>query len=377
MTNKKCRECGAEVPLWIIVTSNDLEICKICVLLGELKNQSEKIEDHNVKIEKIELDMDMVTGKLNETNIYDNNKSKGSSEIEDIGLQNKSIGSREIDFSGFVNEEDLKLDIKKKEMVSKKSIIKGSERGEEEELNSFKREVNGMIREGLKEIREINFPGEIENKISESDMTDKVAVSKEPKLVLKNRFSPLEEDNGEEEQSEYCVLGDSIVKHFEKKTRRRKQRSIYCDSGAGMERLIEHIENGNLGGRAVVLQGGGNDIEKVNTERLMKLFKEAIEKVRSKGKICLVSGILPRQSESRYWSSKAIGINNRVQKLCSEIDGAMFLDNWEKFYHNRRWYTRDGIHLNYQGSKVLSNIVDAEVELNLNLLESQCKQIIT
>ena len=272
----------------------------------------------------------------------------------------------------------MKLNIGKKEEICRDSNVNSDNAVEKEEIEAFRKDVEDIVVEGLREIRgntNIIEDRKVEN--SKSEIPEHKIHKKEPEISLKNRFSVLEEEEGEKEENEYCILGDSIVKHFKKTTKRRKQRNIYSSPGAGMKRLTEHIENGQLDGRMVVLQGGGNDIEKTNTETLMKLFEDAIKKVRERGKMCVVSGILPRHNESHYWSSKAIGINDRVQKYCSKMDGVMFIDNWDRFYHNQKFYTRDGVHLNYLGTDILSSIIDREVELYSNFLKNQCTTITT
>lgn len=371
MARNKCTECYELYPKYMIMGSENNKVCKICVVLNEVRSNS-------TKIEKIRMDVDLIVGKINESNISSQDESKMTRELERTNQRLNEITSEERNFSGFITEEDLKLNTGKKEEIGRDSDVDSDNTAEKEEIEAFRKDVEDVVSEGLREIRgntKIIEDKKVEH--SKNELPENNIYRKGPEISLKNRFTVLEEENGEKEENEYCILGDSIVKHFKKTTKRRKQRNIYSSPGAGMKRITEHIEKGQLDGRMVVLQGGGNDIEKTNTETLMKLFEDAIKKVRERGKMCVVSGILPRHNESHYWSSKAIGINDRVQKYCSKMDGVMFIDNWDRFYHNQKFYTRDGVHLNYLGTDMLSSIIDREVELYSNFLKNQCRTITT
>ena len=101
---------------------------------------------------------------------------------------------------------------------------------------------------------------------------------------------------------------------------------------------------------------------------------EVIKKIEDHGKLCIVSGILPRRWKSPYWSSKVIGINNRLQRYCKVMERVMFIDNWDRFYGNQKLYAADGLHLSKQGSNLLSMIIDEKVTINSNLDKRRRKE---
>ena len=161
------------------------------------------------------------------------------------------------------------------------------------------------------------------------------------------------------------------------RTKKGGRRGIYSTNGAGIEEILEHIRNKRMGGKTTVIHGGGDDIKKLATEHILRVYKDAIEETRNQGKLCIVSGIVPRRGESSYWSSRAIGINNRLQGYCKGMDGVMFIDNWDRFYGKRKLYAADGIHLSRQGTSMLSVIIEEKVAINSNLDKRRRKEIIT
>ena len=161
------------------------------------------------------------------------------------------------------------------------------------------------------------------------------------------------------------------------RTKRGGKRGIYFTNGAGIEDILEHIRNKRMKGKTTVIHGGGDDIKKLETEHILRVYKEVIKETKDKGKLCIVSGIVPRRGESSYWSSRAIGINNRLQGYCKEMDGVMFVDNWDRFYGNRKLYTADGVHLNRQGTNLLSVIIEEKVEVNSNLDKRRRREKVT
>ena len=59
------------------------------------------------------------------------------------------------------------------------------------------------------------------------------------------------------------------------------------------------------------------------------------------------------------------------------MDGVMFVDNWDRFYGNRKLYTADGVHLNRQGTNLLSVIIEEKVEVNSNLDKRRRREKVT
>ena len=352
MAFQKCSDCSDEYPSYLMISDTR---CKICYLAQDIVLSFERKEkDMKASIESLQLTVDSVTGRLNEFTLGNNFSGYIDHKVE----EDKEV----VDFSGFI-EPDYTEVHRETTDADCSEIVSCS--GEMEELQKITKDIDSWVTQGLTEIR----GSEKNQKYTYCHSKDMATRKKENKLSVNNKFSVLEEESGDGELIESCIVGSSIIKKFKGKTRKGKKRNIFCNPGAGMKSIVEHIENGNVDGKTVVIHGGGNDIEKINTEELMGLYKEAIDKVRSKGKLCVVSGILPRFGKSPYWSSRAIGVNNRVQSYCKEkFHDVMFIDNWDRFYNNQRFYARDGVHLNNKGSEILSTIIDEKVQINSNLV---------
>lgn len=362
MTLQKCSVCADECPSFLMMTDT---ICKICFLARDTRSAVEKVEkETKATIASLQLTVDLLSGKL----------------VEYMMGNDKPL---ELDFSGFIDhgKENCKLEEEKAPEQRTPAEKCNDTRIAEvcTELKVLRDDTESWVAEGITEIRESESKSRERNEntqlYSYSNSSDMETRKKEEKeLGLKNKYSLLEEETGDGETVNYTVVGSSIIKKFKGKSKRGKKRNIFCNPGAGMERIVEHIENGNIDGKTVVIHGGGNDIERMNTEDLIGLYKDAISKIRSNGKMGIVSGILPRHEKSPYWSSRAIGINNRVQNYCKKLDNVMFIDNWDRFYNNRRFYARDGVHLNNQGSELLSTIIDERVQINSNFVSRRQKR---
>ena len=110
----------------------------------------------------------------------------------------------------------------------------------------------------------------------------------------------------------------------------------------------------------VCLSAGGNDIGKVGSEELLRRFKEVLGKIRDKGGIPVVCGILPRRSAGSMWHSTAIAMNCRVANHC-KANGWAFVDSWDRFYGRDHLYARDGVHLSRFGVQALADSLEKEV----------------
>ena len=362
MGYQKCRECEDKYPLWMIICIDETRICKICILSGQIKANKDRMDE-------IKMDIDLVNGKINDSNLYADDANNRRKEVKLIEERIGNIEKEELDFPGFTKPDFSKVDKEQKE--ERDGVRRSSDdvADEREDWERLKKDVGNMVASGIKEIREniCDTQEKEENEKYSSAQSAEIRIVREEKGAdIKNRFSLLKEGSGDEEGVDYSVLGSSIVRKFRRRTK-RSMRNIYCSSDAGMEEIAEHLENVITEGNTVVIHGGGDDIKRMNTEKLMKLYKDTIEKVTRRGKRCIISGILPRLKESPYWSSRAIGINNRVQEFCKAKQGVMFIDNWDRFFHNQRFYSEDGIHLNKQGTDMLSMIMDEKVQINSNL----------
>lgn len=161
------------------------------------------------------------------------------------------------------------------------------------------------------------------------------------------------------------VVGDSQVRYLDRAfcARDRKRRTRVCFPGAGVGHVSERIEAcmANEGIKPIVcLSAGGNDVGKVRSEELLRRFKEVLGKVRDRGGIPLVCGILPRRNVGYEWLSRAIAMNCRLADHC-KANGWRFVDNWDRFFGKDHLYQRDGVHLSHRGYQLLAGVLEREV----------------
>ena len=273
MDLQQCRECEDEYPPWMIICIDKTTICKICILSGEIKANKDRMDN-------IKMDVDLIAGKLNDRNICAEDINSTRKEIKLIEEKIGNVEKEELDFSGFAKPDFAKVD---KEQKEEKDGVRKSWDDVAEENHEWERltkDVGDMVASGIREIREniCDRQGKEDNqKYSYSQRAEIRTVGEEKELNIKNKFSLLKEGSGDEERVDYSVLGNSTVKKFKRRTKTNMTRNIYCSPDAGMEKIVEHIENGNLEGDTVVIHGGGDDIKGMNTEKLMKLYKNTIE----------------------------------------------------------------------------------------------------
>ena len=161
------------------------------------------------------------------------------------------------------------------------------------------------------------------------------------------------------------IVGDSQVRYLDRAfcARDRKRRTRVCFPGAGVGHVSERIEAcmANEGIKPIVcLSAGGNDVGKVRSEELLRRFKEVLGKVRDRGGIPLVCGILPRRKVGCEWLCRAIAMNCRLAEHC-KANGWTFVDNWDRFFGNDHLYQRDGVHLSHRGFQLLADVLEREV----------------
>ena len=205
-----------------------------------------------------------------------------------------------------------------------------------------------------------------------------------PRVETTNPFSVLEGVTEEEEQvaseererkegadgrtlpqGRVLVLGDSQVRHLDSAfcARDRTRRSRVCLPGAGIGRVSARLDTclEEDGTKPIVfLSAGGNDLGKVRSEELFGKFRLALEKIRNRGGIPVVCGVLPRRGVGNEWLSRAITLNRRLASHCKS-NGWSFVDNWDRFYGKDALYARDGVHLSRQGVRVLAGTLEREV----------------
>ena len=203
---------------------------------------------------------------------------------------------------------------------------------------------------------------------------------RDQQVVSRNSFHVLSElEEGEEEVKvvgggevdgksqpggNILVVGDSQVRYLDRAfcAKDRKHRTRVCFPGAGVGEVSDRIEAcmANEGIKPIVcLNAGGNDVGKVCSEELLRRFKEVLGKVRDRGGIPVVCGILPRRGVGCEWLSRAIAVNCRLADHC-KANGWTFVDNWNRFFGMDHLYQWDGVHLSWRGNQLLADSLDHE-----------------
>ena len=166
-------------------------------------------------------------------------------------------------------------------------------------------------------------------------------------------------DNG---SKEVTILGDSRVKFTDRSfcAVDSENRLRICLPGAKMKDIAEHLDDtikGTEHGSTIIIHGGVNDIGDGRSEELMREFSNIVTRLSKSGRRAIVTGILPKIGAGDAWSSRAIGINDRVKGLC-ERGNVVFLDYWDMFWDRQDLYSLDGIHLSRKGVEVLGRLYE-------------------
>ena len=192
-------------------------------------------------------------------------------------------------------------------------------------------------------------------------------------IALTNRFAALE-DEVDGTEVEAFLIGDSIVRdqnrHFALKNKRRK---VHSYPGCKAKKVIDAVNKLEVQSRntCIIAGAGSNDLylkgNKVgNTEPLVKDLKTLVDSVADRTDKGILIGIMPRLCASYYAMSKAIGINERMNKYCNEKK-VNFIDVWQIFVGKWQYFGKDGIHLNEAGHRKLGEMLGREY----NRMENQ------
>ena len=71
-----------------------------------------------------------------------------------------------------------------------------------------------------------------------------------------------------------------------------------------------------------------------------------------------MTGILPRWGASWEWSSRALGVNSRLEKFSKEC-WIPFIEYWSLIYGRRSYYAHNGIHLSHDGVAAVAGSLDS------------------
>ena len=185
-----------------------------------------------------------------------------------------------------------------------------------------------------------------------------------PPVRTQNRFALLSEL-----EDEALLIGDSQVRGQEEYFAAVSQtkRTVRCMPGKGVREIRKELEKVRLATRdsALVAQVSGNDLflrkGRVGyTEPIIGETLSLVDDMKLKSDRALILGLLPRKFASSLATSKCIGINNRLEKLCA-LRGVQFLDPFPWFYGMDDLYLQDGVHLSQKGKATLGRLLNKSV----------------
>ena len=129
------------------------------------------------------------------------------------------------------------------------------------------------------------------------------------------------------------VLDDSRTRYLDETfcEANRARRMTCCLPGARVQDVVERYKKVVEGtGKEALFHVGVNNVGRVMSEELVDRYRELLRQIKESGRRCIVSGVLPRQGVRGWWLSHALGLNERLMRMCRE-DGVGFMDEWSRF----------------------------------------------
>lgn len=235
------------------------------------------------------------------------------------------------------------------------------------EVKQAKEAVEALQRENL-EMREER---EEQAKLLKSITSDGVEERKmqrdvEKEKMIKHKREEVRNKKPIDRKQKIVMIGDSMVETVGENLKSQHEKcEIQFQRGAKIEDVTEGLKKVDIGGKPIIIMIGGNNVEGDGTEVIMEKYKRMINTAEEEGaKKILVVGILERRHWNGYMSSKAYGINIRLEKECEER-GVGFLgvdirkEGW-------RWLAWDGIHPSRYGQDMLARKCYNKIRDDLN-----------
>lgn len=147
------------------------------------------------------------------------------------------------------------------------------------------------------------------------------------------------------------IVGDSIVRHIKSKTA-----VTHCVPGAKIVDVLQQIP-GLLSEypyvRNVIIHVGTNDTTKQQSEALKQDFNHLFNELKSCGKSVFISGPIPTFGRGIERFSRLLSFNTWLHSVCPSHN-LFFIDNFNLFWERSSFFSRDGIHPSFQGTRALS-----------------------
>ena len=339
----KCR-----VNKWIVdykeACAADMTRKSTC-LFCQMAERIEKLEKENKSKDNAMKDMEKKMEKM------ENTISKLEKKVEDLGGMKSGTNVKEI-VNGEVRKNDENTNVKQDSKESQEVTE------EVEKLSRIIKENRDTITESGRDIVEIREKIEAMKNREEFQTVKGRKAAKGPRveevkgIKIRNRFAVLS-------QEETLLIGDSIVREQKDSfaNMNRQKRKVKSFPGCKTKKVVEEVRKLELQSKnsTVITHVGSNDLflrgnKTGNSEQIVEDLKSLVDITAEKSNNGIVVGMLPRWYESHYALSKAIGINDRIKKYCTQKK-VEFLDLWDTYKGKWQYFKEDGIHLSKLGHK--------------------------
>lgn len=190
--------------------------------------------------------------------------------------------------------------------------------------------------------------------------------SYKPATTIQNRFRILADL--EDEPQEVRLVGDSILRGQlpEFCGRAPGNRKRFCMPGAGVSDISQSLDEvmsdttDVTNNPLLLVHVGTNDVKRSRPEELIDRYRTLIQRLKSKSKNVIISGILPRIRADWRFYSKALAVNKLLNSLCSQ-EGITFVNLWKSFARQQDMFAKDGLHLSAIGSARFGRLMDEAV----------------
>lgn len=158
------------------------------------------------------------------------------------------------------------------------------------------------------------------------------------------------------------IIGDSIVRNV-----KVRGAQTIVSPGATVLDIVNNfsdIENEYPNADRIIIHVGTNDTSKRKSEVLKNDFLLLFSRVKQSNSNVFISGPTPTCGRGMERFSRLIALNNWLSSVCSS-HGVGFIDNFNIFWKRRYLFRRDGLHLNSDGSRLLSDNFTFALQQNL------------
>uniref|UniRef100_A0A8C9VNE6 SGNH hydrolase-type esterase domain-containing protein n=1 Tax=Scleropages formosus TaxID=113540 RepID=A0A8C9VNE6_SCLFO len=177
-------------------------------------------------------------------------------------------------------------------------------------------------------------------------------------VQTQNRFSALSSlpnnNNNNNNNNNVLILGDTAIRNVKVWGPGNRNVKVTCFPHARVSDIQAHISSlANNVVSTMMVHVGGNDIRFQHSEVLKSHSISMCNNARRKCCNLIVSGLLPRVFMGDIMYSRLVSFNTWLETWCRS-NRISFVNNWDYFWERPRFFTHDGIHLNWRGSFVLS-----------------------